>query len=262
MPVRAILLHCKCHWPTTLLVLLSLPSLAGLGVWQLLRAQEKQALLLSYQQLQAKPKVNLRYLTAPQRVDYLPVYLQGHFDRKHYWLLDNRSRNSRAGYEVVVPLIADQLVILVNIGWVHAALERSRLPIIDLPAGPMTVAGHLYTPQKNPFISTGESDLAIPWPKRVLQIDWEIVTRDLGLAGNGATLVEKILRVDADDPVALEANWMLVNVDPSKHQAYAFQWFALLTALLILYGWHLKSAVDLSKIRPSPASKKINADDN
>lgn len=242
-----ILSQCKRHWPMTLLVSLLLPLLVSLSLWQLARAQEKQTLLLNYQQLQVKRKANLESLTAEQWVDYLPVYLQGTFNREHYWLLDNRSRNGRVGYEVVAPFIAGQSIVLVNIGWVSASPERSSLPVIDLPARIVKVAGHLYTPQKNLLVNTGESDLPIPWPKRVLQIDWETVTRDLDLANSGTILVTKILRVNSEDPIALVTDWSLVNIKPAKHKGYAFQWFAMAVALLILYGWYLKSAYNTSK---------------
>ena len=213
----------------------------SLGLWQLTRAQEKQGLLLSYQQLQTKPSVNLEYLAAEQWADYLPVYLQGSFNRENYWLLDNRSRNGHTGYEVVVPFTANRHIALVNIGWVRSSPERSRLPVIDLPAGTIKVSGHLYTPQKNVLINTGDSDLPAEWPKRVLQIDWKKVIRDLNLENSGKVLVTKVVRVDTDDPVALVTDWSPVNINPVKHRAYAYQWFAMALALLILYVWYLYS---------------------
>jgi surfeit locus 1 family protein len=246
--------RCRRHWPIALLVSLLLASLVSLGLWQLARAQEKQTLLLNYQQLQIKPKVNLESLVTEQWVDYLPVYLQGKFNREHYWLLDNRSRNGRTGYEVVVPFIAGQHVVLVNIGWVVAAPERSSLPMINLPAAIVKVAGHLYTSQKNLLVNSGASDLTIPWPKRVLQIDWETVAQDLDMTNSGTILVTKIMRIDSEDPVALVTDWSPVTVQPAKHRAYAFQWFAMALALLILYGWYLKSAY--------PTSKKMKVNDN
>ena len=225
----------------TLLVLLFLPLLVGLGLWQLARAEEKQALLSSYQQLQTKSSVDLDYLTPEQWTDYLPVYLQGTFNRENYWLLDNRSRNGYTGYEVVAPFVTDQYVVLINIGWVRSSPERSRLPVIDLPAGSTKVAGHLYTPQKNALMNTSESDLLIEWPKRVLQIDWDTVVRDLGFSSEGKILATKLVRIDSEDPTALVTDWSPVNINPTKHKAYALQWFAMAVALLILYSWFLYS---------------------
>ena len=235
----------------TLLVLLFLPLLVSLGLWQLSRAEEKERLLLSYRQLQLEQPVNLDALTEQQSIDYLPVYLQGKFDSARYWLLDNRSRNGHTGYEVVAPLITDQHLVLVNIGWVRSSPERNRLPIIDLPAGSIRVVGHLYTPQKNALMSTGESDLPMDWPKRVLQIDWNVVARQLGFSNsdfshNGRMLATKTVRIDAEDPVALVTDWSPVNINPAKHKAYAFQWFAMTVALLILYGWFLYSESRMS----------------
>ena len=229
----------------TLLVLLFLPLLVSLGLWQLARAQEKQTLLLSYQQLQTEPKVNVDSLTAEQLTNYLPVSLQGTFDRERYWLLDNRSRNGSTGYEVVVPFVTDYYVVLVNIGWVRASPDRSELPAIDLSADRIKIVGHLYTPQKNALIANGATDLLIPWPKRVLQIDWDALERHLDVADSGKMLLTKTVRVDSADPVALVTDWSPVNINPMKHKGYAFQWFAMSVALLILYGWYLYSETKL-----------------
>ena len=229
----------------TLLVLLFLPLLVSLGLWQLTRAEEKQTLLLSYQQLQTEPKVNVDSLTAEQLTNYLPVSLQGTFDRERYWLLDNRSRNGSTGYEVLVPFVTDYYVVLVNIGWVRASPDRSELPAIDLPTDLIKIAGHLYTPQKNALIANGATDLPIPWPKRVLQIDWDAVERHLDVADSGKMLLTKTVRVDSADPVALVTDWSPVNINPMKHKGYAFQWFAMSVALLILYGWYLYSETKL-----------------
>ena len=84
-------------------------------------------------------------------------------------------------------------------------------------------------------------NLPIPWPKRVLQIDWEVVRRDLNPANSGQMLVTKILRIDSGNPIALVTDWSPVNINPAKHKGYAFQWFSMAIALLILYGWYLHS---------------------
>ena len=232
----------------TLLVLLFLPLLVGLGLWQLFRAEEKRTLLLNYQQLQLQPTVNLDVLLSEEQwTDYLPVYLHGQFDGERYWLLDNRPRNGFTGYEIVAPFVTDDYIVLVNIGWVRSSPERSRLPVIDLPKGLTRVTGHFYTPQRNALISTSESDLPMSWPKRVLQLDWATVRQDLDLSNSEKKLVTKTVRIDSEDTAALVTDWSPVNINPTKHTAYAFQWFAMTLALIILYGWYLYSEVKASK---------------
>ena len=43
-----------------------------------------------------------------------------------------------------------------------------------------------------------------------------------------------VLRLDEEDSQALAVDWAWVSMQPQKHLAYAFQWFALSLAFLII----------------------------
>ena len=225
----------KNNWQMGLLFLVFFPLLVYLGMWQLERADEKRTLLLAYQKQLAQPAVSVTSLTAAERVPYRTVMVQGVFDPRYYWLLDNRPRAGRTGYEVVMPLQTDNGMVLVNRGWLAAPPTRTQLPIINTPDKVVTLTGHLYSPQKNAVIQHSQSDLAVEWPKRVIQLD---ITEAQQLLGQ-TTVLPLLLRVDEGVPGAFITQWSMINVSVEKHQGYALQWFSMAVALLLLYAWLL-----------------------
>jgi surfeit locus 1 family protein len=123
----------------TLAVILLLPLLCSLGVWQLHRAVAKQQLLDQFAlRSQQKPQP-----LANDELIYTPVQVSGRFDSAHLLLLDNRIVNGVAGYDVLVPFLPDQEnfspdgrspAILVNLGWIprSACHAQSAMPPVPL----------------------------------------------------------------------------------------------------------------------------------
>lgn len=87
----------------TLVVLGLLPVLLWLGTWQLQRADEKRALLASYEARRGAEPVSPGQLEGLRDPAYVRVRLHGRFDQRHTLLLDNRLRNGQAGVEVLQP---------------------------------------------------------------------------------------------------------------------------------------------------------------
>ena len=44
-----------------------------------------------------------------------------------------------------------------------------------------------------------------------------------------------MVRIAAEDPQALSANWTVVNQSPQKHTGYAVQWFTMAAVLLLAF---------------------------
>jgi cytochrome oxidase assembly protein ShyY1 len=234
----------KQHWKLSLFVLLFLPILLSLGKWQLDRANEKRQILTVYQQQRELPALPLQDLADDKNSDYRSVIVKGVFDRERYWLLDNRSRGGVVGYEVLMPIIKDDgTAVLVNRGWVEAPPRRERLPDIDTPRGEISVTGYLFVAERNPMIKSSLSDLGVTWPKRVLQLDQTTAEKALELS-----VYPQTLRLDANSFGALVANWPVINVLPEKHLGYAFQWFSMAVALIILYLWFLFKERNVKKV--------------
>lgn len=207
-----------------------LPLLIGLGFWQLDRAEQKQELLDSWQQ--AIPSQVLPLEQEMTRGSYNAVTLKGVFDRERYFLLDNRVRKGRAGYEVVALFTADSgRNVLVNLGWVLASLDRGVLPEVEVPKGLQTISGSIRVVEKN-FVLRGDDLAEDQWPKVIQQLDVEKISSRL------VTSLDALeLRLTEPLVSGLDLNWPLVNMKPEKHLGYAFQWFAMAFALMCLLIW-------------------------
>lgn len=217
------------NWKITLLGLLFLPLLLGLGAWQLQRADYKRELLAEEQRQQALPPLDLnQHKSADQLPAYRRASAEGRLLAEQYFLLDNRVLRGRVGYEVLVPLVLGRgTTLLVNLGWVAAPPLRSQLPELNLASGPARLQGQIHHP------SGGRTDVAAGiedqrWPRRIQALDLEPLQRQLR-----RPLLPVVLRLDESHPLALPSDWQVINSSPAKHLGYAVQWFALAATLLV-----------------------------
>jgi len=209
-----------------------LPLLLGLGLWQLQRATEKEQLarVWAERQLQS-PQVLPVSGTEAAELAYLRVELQGRFLPERQFLLDNRMRAGRYGMEVLTPmrLQASEQLVLVNRGWVPADPARRHLPEVKTPAGLQSLQGTLYVSPGTPY-TLGPEIHTGPWPRSLLALDMAVISAMLE-----DSVYPYSVRLSADSPAALMADWPLVNTLPEKHRAYAVQWFSMALVLACLY---------------------------
>ncbi|MDO3387745.1 SURF1 family protein [Gilvimarinus sp. SDUM040013] len=211
--------------PLLIFTALFFPVLIALGVWQLDRADEKQQMetLLNERQSNAPVAINGRALIDP----YTRIIAEGEFDNSRLWLVDNRQRGGRPGYEVVQPFILSSgPEVLVNRGWVVAPSTREELPVVNLVAGRQMLFGSVAVVSDHPMLSAQTDSDA--WPKIITQIVPEQM-----IAGDH-TVTEYYVRIDAASVGALRTEWQPINMSASKHTGYAVQWFAMALALFIL----------------------------
>jgi surfeit locus 1 family protein len=240
-------------WPT-LVTLLLLPMLVGLGLWQLERAAWKQELVDAHEaSTQLAPADSGWLLESGELVAFRPVRLRGQYDLAHQLLLDNRTYRGHAGYHVLTPLrLADgESVVLVNRGWVPTGLDRALLPELPGPAGPVVIEAVTSLPPEKLFRLGDVEERNEGWPKVVQQRD---LARFEQLLGTG--LLPVILLLDESNEHGFVREWQPVyGVSPDKHRAYAMQWFTLALVLLLIYiGVNSKRISDKS-IREDNADK-------
>ncbi|MDR2318842.1 MAG: SURF1 family protein [Pseudomonas sp.] len=224
-------------WIPTLVVLALLPGLIALGCWQLGRADEKRALLDTYAEREVAPALATSQLQQSQDPAYRQVHLYGRFDAEHSLLLDNSMRDGQAGVELLQPFHdqASGLWLLVNRGWLP--WPDRRVPVqFSTPDQALALDATVYVAPGKTF-QLHPDPVGGQWPHLLTAIDaaqlWQQLDRE-GFAHE--------LRLESG-PASYRLGWPIVALGPEKHLGYAAQWFALATALVLLYlyfGWHRK----------------------
>lgn len=203
-----------------------LPLLLGLGIWQLNRAEEKQVLIEQWQQEAGDP--DWPEQVASGLVNGRPVTVTGVFG-EHSWLLDNRTRDGIAGYEVLTdfyPLKGPPVVI--NRGWVAAPRTRDRLPDVAPPEGIFSLTGRI-SPYPEPPVLSANPGPAEGWPRRVQALPGAVAKAEI------SQLPGAVIRLQgSEQPGAYRADWKPDLMGPQTHYGYATQWFALAVVLAIL----------------------------
>ncbi len=221
-------------WPTAA-VLLLLPVLISLGVWQLNRAQEKLAIQSAFQERGALEPLDLgATLPAPGQHDFRRAEGYGLFEPEFQILIDNRVHRGQAGYHVLTPFRVDgsNIRILVNRGWVSWGGDRQRLPEISTPTHRVRVQGRLRRPPDRYFTLEDESALT------GFHVVWQNLNLDRYRQTAGVPVQPLVLHLDAGDaePGGFVRDWPeYEDAWIDRHKGYAFQWFALAAALLIIY---------------------------
>ncbi|GGO88182.1 SURF1-like protein [Marinobacterium nitratireducens] len=221
-------------WWLLCCALLLLPALVALGCWQLQRAAEKRQMLQAWND-DSRVIHHLQAL-GPDSADFVPAQLQGHLLPDHWLLLDNRTRDGRAGYEVVAFMPAEEALLPVNLGWMAASPDRSVLPEVELPQEAL-FDGRMHRLQGSLVI--GEDVWDAGWPKRVQALDEQRLRQELG-----QDVLPWVL--DLTEPVVagLRVDRHQALMKPERHLGYAFQWFsmaAVLAGLVLWHGWNLRS---------------------
>lgn len=220
-------------WPT-LATLALLPLLAGLGVWQLERAAEKQRLQAEYDRRQQDAAVRLGGdLQDAELLRFRRVQASGRYEPGFQILIDNRVHHGQAGYHVLTPLRlgASDMRVLVNRGWVPVGADRRALPPVPPPDGEVEVTGIATVPATGGF-RLGPAQPAAPgWQTR-----WQYVDLDAYAASVPFPLQPVVVLLDPDSPAGgYTRQWARLDSGIATHQGYAFQWFSLAVALAAIY---------------------------
>ena len=210
---------------------------ARLGLWQLARAADKEALQAMLDSRAGAPPVPSAQLASDPAgaavQHYRHVVLRGRWIDERTVFLDNRPMHGRPGFYVVTPLqLEDEAdAVLVQRGWVpRDAEERTRVPALPVPAGSVEVQG-LIAPPPSRLVQLGAEA-----PGAIRQnLDLEGFSRETGLRLRSFSVLQ--LDTPGAAPDGLARQWPRPAVDVHKHYGYAFQWFALAGLITVLYVW-------------------------
>ena len=165
-------------------------------------------------------------------LEYQHASTVGRYDNAHQLLLDNRTHEGRAGYQVLTPFILrnSEVAVLVNRGWVPLGVSRNQLPDVTVDEAQRTVLGRLKIPPAKVFM-LGEEEPRQAWPYRIQRIHIPALSEELQ-----RTLLPVVLLLDNAEPDGYLRDWRpLSGFGPEKNVGYAVQWFGLAAALLIIY---------------------------
>ncbi len=209
---------------------------ARLGWWQMSRAQEKITMQGAADAQALQPAIT-ELAEFDQSMLYRKVKLQGRYDFDRQFLQDNRIHKQRVGYEVLTPFYPDHdksRVILVNRGWIPQGKDRSSLPDISTgiaePASRLA-SGLLVQPSKGFTLGDASDETQKSWPIVLQYIDYETIAAKLDKIG----VLPAVLVLAPQEPQSYTYVWQPVANGPEKHYGYAFQWFAMMLAVIVLF---------------------------
>ena len=209
------------------------PLLIALGLWQLSRGYEKEALL---QQLAARAEQPPEDIVGVlrqgvERADGRRVVVRGQALSHRWLLLDNRFRGGRVGYEWILPVrLHEPVIVLVNMGW-SAAVSGRKIPSppVQVPEQ-VVLRGTVYA--FDPGLTLGEELVEAGWPKRVQVLDPVLLQPWFE-----EPLITFSVHVQADSHWPLQTGWQRVVLPPWRHWGYAVQWFVMALAWTLLSLW-------------------------
>jgi surfeit locus 1 family protein len=216
------------------LTVLVFSALVKLGFWQNNRALEKEQRLARIEQLKSQNPLSLQQvnlLAVNENINDMPVAIEGVFDEKSVFLLDNQVNKGRLGYRAYQVLIAEQQAVLVNLGWVQGSINRQELPNVKSLLGKHLIHGNVRLIEVG--IQLQEQVFSdVQWPLRIQQVELDKFSTLIN-----RQLLPFVIYLDKKEEIGFEKNWQPIVMPPEKHRAYAFQWFSLAIAWFILMVW-------------------------
>ncbi|WP_176764188.1 SURF1 family protein [Aquimonas voraii] len=206
----------------------------GLANWQWSRSAEKQALLDRVEVARSAPARDIGEALADPATRDLPVRVASLLELRAQprLLLDNQQREGRVGlreYALARVPGEPERWLLVDLGWLAMAADRSLPTLSDLPT--RIQASGLLTGLPGQGIRLAPNPAPTASPSLINYLDAEELSSQLNLK-----IVPRLLRLDPDMPIghARDLNVLPNTLPPAKHQGYALQWAGLSLAALVI----------------------------
>ncbi|MEO8003804.1 MAG: SURF1 family protein [Betaproteobacteria bacterium] len=222
-------------WLPALAAILGIALTVAAGNWQLNRAHQKERLQQDYERGSADAPILLSSIgIAAEDVRLRRVELAGTFDPRGLVLLDNKIRDGRPGYEVIMPVrIGDSAMhVLVDRGWVAVGSDRKVLPEIRTPDAVVKIQGIATVPGRFFELSKAESSGPV----------WQNLTIERYITRTGLQVQPVVVRQQSELPDGLLRSTERPDFGIAKHYGYAVQWFSFCGLIVFLYAYfHVKT---------------------
>ena len=218
-------------WRAVLITLAAFVFFMSLGLWQLDRADYKDAI---QQKFESRLSADYRHLDISEvitDIEFQKLELSGRYDTRRTILVDNQLHHGQPGYHVLSPfeLSSSKDIVLINRGWVALGNSREILPIIKMPVLDGVVRGIGSIPGDDIY-RMGQIVLGDKWPQVIPFVDIEALQKRF----NGQ-LLPLVLWLGPEQPGHYQREWNPVWARPEKSRAYAWQWFSFAAISLILF---------------------------
>lgn len=227
-----------------------------LGVWQLQRLDEKEALIEAVETRLTQPPIAFPPLDqwpglVPEGLDYRPVALSGTFDHARTVLVftnltEPQGRYGRTGYWVMAPLMTEEGgIVWINRGFVPEHLAATYRDGGALaPEGEVEIEGVVRQPeQANPFTPGPDFSARREWVR-----DPERLT-DVARIDN-VPVAPVTIDLPAGEPGELPQGGETQVSFPNRHLEYAGTWFifAIITPIMLGYWlWRQRHGANLAQ---------------
>ena len=225
-------------------------TLVKLGFWQSARALEKEQRLVQIEKLSAQSPISLeQVLTISNNGDSLaeindfPVFIEGEFNENQVFLLDNQVNKGRLFFFFFFVVFIIIFAVLISLGWVQGSINRQEIPQVSALDGQHQFKGNVRLIEVGILLQE-QVFSEINWPLRVQQIELDKFSSIIN-----RKLLPFVVYLDKNEALGFEKNWQPIVMPPEKHRGYAFQWFSLALAWLLLMLWAKFGAKTLNQER-------------
>jgi len=200
----------------------------GLANWQLGRAEDKAALQSLFESRMKEAPWPLRATDRDaSALHYRQIVARGTFIEDKQIFLDNKSLGDRVGYHVITPLQIEgaRTSVLVNRGWIARTNEYPAPPKAPAPTGMVEVPGIATVPATRFLELSGANVEGRVWQN----LTFERAHENLGLD------VLPIILLASETLPELSPVQEIPDAGIDKHRGYAFQWFSIAAAILVVW---------------------------
>ena len=225
---------------SSIIFLLCISLFLSLGFWQLDRAKEKDNIIQLYQERQeaAPQKLESFFKTDIKNTYYKKYKVTGRYINKTF-LIDNKIKNKKPGFNVIslFRLNITNEIIVVDRGWIQMKGDRKNihknfkfLNNQNIEKDVQEINGYIFPRDKSYTI--GDISTDNNWPRLLQAVNFEAIEDTIDEKDSFVSGV--VFRLGLENKFGFNRSWEIISMSSAKHLGYAFQWFAMAIALVVL----------------------------